>query len=122
MANAAGWESAQSPGKWQAITRTFRHGDPQHWWVLSMVAEPYGPNQAERAVVATTDPETLPDLTTWYLVTNLPASALEQERPQPWSLAALEEVIRLYGLRKSGRAKLQASQACLGLGAVSSTK
>jgi DDE superfamily endonuclease len=98
VANAAGWENAQSPGKWKAITRTFRHGDPQHWWVLEIVAGPYGPNQVERAVVATTDPETLPDLTTWYLVTNLPASA--QEQPQVLSLAALEEVIRLYGLRQ----------------------
>lgn len=99
-ANAGGWESAQSPGRWKAITRTFRHGDPQHWWVLEIAAGPYGPDQVERAVVATTDPETLPDLTTWYLVTNLPASVLEQEESQWLSLAALEEVVRLYGLRQ----------------------
>lgn len=100
VANAAGWESVQSPGKWKALTRTFRHSDPQHWWVLEIVAGPYGPDQAERAVVATTDPETLPDLTTWYLVTNLPASVLEQGNSQPLSLAVLGEVIRLYGLRQ----------------------
>src|SRR6266568_6135803 len=99
VANAAGWESAQSPGKWRAITRTFRNGDQQQWWVLEIVAGPYGPDQAERAVVATTDPLTLPDLTTWYLVTNLPA-ALEQGESQPLSTASLEEVVRLYGLRQ----------------------
>ena len=64
VANAAGWESVQSPGKWRAITRTFRNGDREQWWVLEIVAGPYGPDQAERAVVATTDPLTLPDLIT----------------------------------------------------------
>src|SRR5205814_10469757 len=68
VAKVAGWESAQSPGQCRAITRTFRHGDQQQWWVLEVVAGPYGPNQVERAVIATTDPLTLPDLTTWYLV------------------------------------------------------
>lgn len=94
-AKAAGWESAQSPGQWRAITRTFRNGDQQQWWVLEVVAGPYGPDQAERAVIATTDPLILPDLTTWYLVVTLPASVLEQERSQPMSLASLEEVVRL---------------------------
>ena len=63
------------------------------------MAGPYGPDKTERAVVATTDPQTLPDLTTWYLVTNLPAPSacpLTQHRFAP---ASLEEVIRLYGLR-----------------------
>ena len=41
-----------------------------------------------RAVVVTTDPATLPDHTTWYLATNLPARD-----------ADLAEVVRLYGLR-----------------------
>jgi hypothetical protein len=100
VAKAAGWESAQSSGKWRAITRTFRHQDSQQWWVLEIVAGPYGPDQAERAVIATTDPGTLPDLTTWYLVVSLPASLLEQERSQTLSSTALEEVIRLYGLRQ----------------------
>jgi len=100
VANAAGWESEESPGKWRSITRAFRHGDQQQWWVLEIVAGSYGPNQTERAVVATTDPLTLPDLTTCYLVTNLPASALEQGNSQPLSGGALEEVVWLYGLRQ----------------------
>ncbi len=49
----------------------------------------------ERAVIATTDLETLPDATTWYLelhIRQVPTRALCPE-------ACLEEVIRLYGLR-----------------------
>jgi hypothetical protein len=56
-------------------------------------------DKTERAVVATTDPQTLPDLTTWYLVTNLPAPTTYSATPQPFTAANLEEVIRLYGLR-----------------------
>jgi hypothetical protein len=40
-----------------------------------------------RSVVVTTDPASLPALTTWYLITNLPAPA------------RLAELVRLYGLR-----------------------
>src|SRR5713226_7580611 len=99
VAHEAGWESAKHPGKWVPVTRTFRDGSTQQWWVLEIMAGPYGPDKTERAVVATTDPKTLPDLSTWYLVTNLPAPT---ERPGPEVLfppASLEEVIRLYGLR-----------------------
>ncbi len=99
VAHEAGWESTERPGQWGRITRTFRDGSTQDWWVLEMVAGPYGPDKTERAIVATTDPESLPDLSTWYLVTNLPAPP---ERSGPEALfppASLEEVIRLYGLR-----------------------
>ncbi len=99
VAHEAGWVNAQQPGKWLQISRTFRDGSHQDWWVLEIVAGPYGPDKTERAIVATTDPQTLPDLSTWYLVTNLPAPT---ERPGPeasFPPASLEEVIRLYGLR-----------------------
>jgi len=96
VAHEAGWESAERPGKWVRIIRTFRDGSTQEWWAVEIVAGPYGPAKTERAVVATTDPESLPDLTTWYLVTNLPASS---GTDSPWPAAGLEEVIRLYGLR-----------------------
>jgi hypothetical protein len=99
VAHEAGWQSAKHPGKWVPITRTFRDGSTQQWWALEIVAGPYGPNKTERAVVATTDPQTLPDLTTWYLVTNLPAPTERPATPQPFAPASLEEVIRLYGLR-----------------------
>lgn len=100
VAHEAGWESATSPGKWRPISRTFRDGSTQEWWVLEIVAGPYGPDKTERAIVATTDPETLPDQTTWYLVTNLPTPTEHPISPLPFPPASLEEVIRLYGLRQ----------------------
>jgi hypothetical protein len=48
------------------------------------------------------DAETLPDLSTCYLVTNLPAPAQQQATLALFAQASLEEVIRLYGLGKSG--------------------
>ena len=100
VALEAGWQSAEQPGKWQRVTRTFRDGSTQDWWALEIIAGPYGPSKTQRAVVATTDPETLPDLTTWYLVTNLPAPTQPLGGSLPFPLASLEEVIRLYGLRQ----------------------
>jgi hypothetical protein len=99
VAYEAGWESADHPGKWVPITRTFRDGSSQQWWVLEIEAGPYGPDKTERAVVATTDPQTLPDLTTWYLVTNLPAPTETSITEPLFPPASLTEVIRLYGLR-----------------------
>jgi hypothetical protein len=43
-----------------------------------VITGPYGPHKPERVVIATTDPQTLPDFTTFYLVTNLPAPESEQ--------------------------------------------
>jgi hypothetical protein len=57
------------------------------------------PTKKERAIVVSTDPLTLPDETTWYLVTNLPAPSECSERETPFAPASLEEVLRLYGLR-----------------------
>jgi hypothetical protein len=99
VAHEAGWESATCPSKWVAITRSFRNGSTQQWWALEIVAGPYGPDKTERTVVATTDPQTLPDLTTWYLVTNLPALTKRSPAEQQFAPASLEEVIGLYGLR-----------------------
>jgi hypothetical protein len=99
VAHEAGWVSAEQPGKWVHMTRTFRDGSSQDWWVVEIVAGPYGPDKTERAIVATTDPESLPDLSTWYLVTNLPAPTERLGSEPPFPPASLEEVIRLYGLR-----------------------
>src|SRR5436305_8445494 len=99
VAHEAGWGSAEHPGKWVRITRTFRDGSTQDWWVLEIVAGPYGSDKTERALVASTDPLTLPDATTWYLVTNLPAPFESPERDTSFAPASLEEVLRLYGLR-----------------------
>jgi SRSO17 transposase len=99
VAHEAGWGSVEQPGKWVRVTRTFRDGSTQDWWVVEIVAGPYGPDKTERAIVATTEPESLPDLSTWYLVTNLPAPTERPGPEPPFPPADLEEVIRLYGLR-----------------------
>src|SRR5205807_7530324 len=99
VAQAAGWKSADQPGQWVKVERTFRDGSKQTWWALEVQAGPYGPERTERAVIATTDPVTLPDISTWYLVTNLPAPGSLAAKQSTLVAASLEEVIRLYGLR-----------------------
>ncbi len=97
-AQAAGWRDAARPGAWVRVVRTFRDGHAETWWALEVVAGPYGPAPRLRAVVATTDPATLPDHQTWYLATNLPTpGAPPGDAPPP--PADLAEVVRLYGLR-----------------------
>jgi hypothetical protein len=98
-AQAAGWQRAERPGRWVKVTRTFRDGSARDWWALEVVTGPYGPTKPERVVIATTDPVTLPDLTTFYLVTNLPAPGSPRAEVSQLALASLEEVVRLYGLR-----------------------
>jgi hypothetical protein len=90
---------SSSRGSRVSITRTGRSGSTQDWWALEIVAGPYGQDKVERAVVATTDPLTLPDSTTWYLVTNLPARSRRPITQQHFAAASLQEGIRLYGLR-----------------------
>jgi hypothetical protein len=98
-AHAAGWKSPERAGKWVKVTRTFRDGSSQDWWALEVVTGPYGPDKQERVVIATTDPVTLPDLTTFYLATNLPAPGSQRAADSELAAASLEEVVRLYGLR-----------------------
>jgi hypothetical protein len=96
VAETAAWEDADAPGEWTPVSRMFRDGHTETWWALEVVAGPYGLTKPTRAVVATTDPATLPTLSTWYLVTNLPAPQ-PQETLHP--AADLAEIVRLYGLR-----------------------
>jgi DDE superfamily endonuclease len=97
-ADAAAWADADHPGDWTAVQRTFRDGHGETWWALEVIAGPYGPAKPTRAVVATTDPATLPTLSTWYLVTNLPAPQ-PQPRDTIHPAADLAEIVRLSGLR-----------------------
>ncbi len=87
-AELAEWRGDDAPGAWVAVERRFRDGHAESWWALEVEAGPYGPARGLRAVVATTDPATLPDHTTWYLATNLPPGDADRA-----------EVVRLYGLR-----------------------
>jgi len=98
-AEAAHWKSPQRPGKWKRLTRTFHDGSRQTWWALEVHTGPYGPDRPERAVIATTDPRTLPDMSTFYLVTNLPAPESARAQTSALAAASLEEVVHWYGLR-----------------------
>lgn len=98
VARLAPWQR-QAPGAWQKVTRRFRDGHQEAWWVLEGAAGPYGPTKGQRLVIVTTDPLTLPELNTWYLVTNLPTPEQEQVRNHSLPAASLAEVVRLYGLR-----------------------
>ncbi|CAA9353501.1 MAG: Mobile element protein, partial [uncultured Gemmatimonadaceae bacterium] len=77
-----------TPADWVKVVRRFRDGHTETWWAAELRVAGYGPDRATRAVLATTDRDTLPALSTWYLTTNL--SAVD---------APLAEVVRLYGLR-----------------------
>jgi len=63
------------------------------------LAGPYGPAKLHRAVVVTTDPTTLPEMSTWYLISNLPVPDSERAKTAGIRAASLEEIVRLYGLR-----------------------
>ena len=91
--------SPEAPGTWQKIDRRFRDGHQETWWALEAAAGPYGPEKGQRLVVVSTDPEHLPELTTWYLLTNLPLPGSPQADKRPLPPADLAEVVRLYGLR-----------------------
>ncbi|MEE9146568.1 MAG: IS701 family transposase [Candidatus Tectomicrobia bacterium] len=97
-AQAAPW-SEDEPGRWQAMVRQFRDGHQEAWWALEAACGPYGPEKPQRLVIVTTDPATLPELTTWYLVTNLPMPGSSRAAQSDLAAAALAEVVRLYGLR-----------------------
>jgi hypothetical protein len=70
---------------WREVIRRFRDGHTERWWAAELTLFGYGPGRPVRAVCATTDRRVLPDLSTWYLTTNLPAP--------------LAEIVRIYGLR-----------------------
>jgi SRSO17 transposase len=83
-ARELGWGGPARPEAWRRVTRRFADARLGGW----------GPDRHHRLVVATTDPATLPKLTTWYLLTNLarPASRRAQQ-------AQLAEIVGAYGLR-----------------------
>jgi SRSO17 transposase len=92
---------ADHPGAWTAVVRRFHDGHEETWWAVDLRLGSYAPEYPTRLVVATSDPRTLPDASTWYLVTNLPVPGTTRATEHPELPAAdLEEVARLYGLRQ----------------------
>jgi hypothetical protein len=73
---------------------------------------PYGRGKAVRLVIATTEPATLPEATTWYLVTNLPASGVTSANSHV--PAEVTDVLRLYGLRQWIEQSYKQVKQCLG--------
>lgn len=98
VARSVPWQE-EKPGEWHKLTRHFRDGHEESWWLLEGEAGPYGVEKAQRLVIATTDPASLPELTTWYLVTNLPAPNSTRAEQSNLAAATPSEVVRLYGLR-----------------------
>jgi hypothetical protein len=98
-AQALRWDSPAAPGDWTRVVRRFRDGHEEVWWAAEATLGPWGPDGRHRLVVATTDPATLPALSTWYLLTNLPRPDSPCAAASPLAPADLAEVVRLYGLR-----------------------
>jgi hypothetical protein len=99
FSTVSSWGGPQEPGDWVRLERSFRDGRVEQWWALEAQGGPYGPESSERLVVITTDPATLPDRSTSYLLSNLPAPDSEQAQRTQHSVADLAEVARLYALR-----------------------
>ena len=99
VSTVSSWGGPEQPGDWVGLERSFRDGRVQQWWALEAEGGPYGPERSERLVVVTTDPATLPERSTSYLVSNLPAPGCERAQKSQHSVADLAEVARLYALR-----------------------
>jgi hypothetical protein len=95
-------QDARHPGAWTAVTRRFHDGHEETWWAVDLqLGGSYGPERSSRLVVATSDPRTLPQASTWYLITTLPLPGTTRAAEHPrLPVADLTEVVRLYGLRQ----------------------
>ena len=93
------WNGPDDPGDWSPVVRRFRDGHEEVWWAADLRYGPYGPDRTRRVVAATTDPATLPPLTTWYLASTLPHPGAPHADEAPFAPADLAEIVRLYGLR-----------------------
>jgi hypothetical protein len=98
-AQALPFNGPEEPGEWVWVERRFRDGHTEIWWAAELTLGGYGPDKPTRLVAATTDPSTLPEVSTWYLATNLPRPGAPQAEEWPVAPAELAEVVRLYGLR-----------------------
>src|ERR687897_1015985 len=87
-AEGMGWNSKEQPGAWKPIVRTFKDGHREGWWALEVTTLiNYGPEETVRLVAVSTDPQTLPANSSWYLVTNLPVPGYAQAIESPFEEA-----------------------------------
>jgi len=96
---ASPWHAEDDPGQWVALERSFRDGRTEEWWALEAEGGPYGTQGPERLVVVSTDPQSLPEHSTSYLLTSLPTPNSERAETSQHPAANLAEVLRLYTLR-----------------------
>jgi SRSO17 transposase len=93
------WGDPEHPGQWSPVTRAFRDGHTETWWATDVPIGGYRIYGPVRLVVVSTDPATLPKLSTWYLVTNLAHPGLPAAATSPFPPASYAEITGLYGLR-----------------------
>jgi DDE superfamily endonuclease len=74
-ARGVSWGRPDDPAGWSPVQRRFRDGHTETWWTIDAQRGWWGPDGHTRLVVATTDPQTLPDKGNWYLATKLPGPA-----------------------------------------------
>ena len=95
------WDGPEHPGDWEPIVRTFKDGHTEKWWAVEVTTlVGYSPEESVRLVAVSTDPQTLPTNSSWYLMTNLPAPDSRRAQQSPFEAAELCEVVRIYGLRQ----------------------
>jgi hypothetical protein len=95
------WNGPKDPGDWEPIVRTFKDGHTEKWWAVEVsTLIGYGPQESIRLVAVSTDPQTLPANSSWYLMTNLPVPGSQRAQRSPFEAADLCEVVRIYGLRQ----------------------
>jgi DDE superfamily endonuclease len=98
-ARALRWTGPEDPGDWTPVVRRFRDGHTAAWWAADVRLAGWGPDRPTRLVVASSDPATLPERTTWYLATNLRCPGSARTAGNPYPPADLAEIVRIYGMR-----------------------
>jgi len=93
------FHSPEHPGQWTPVDRTFRDGHHETWWATDVPVGAFRIYGPLRLVVLTTDPGSLPGLSTWYLATNLAHPDLPAADTSPFPPADYSEIADLYGLR-----------------------
>lgn len=93
------WDGPEHPGRWTPVERVFRDGHTETWWATDVSIGDYRIDGPLRLVVVTTDPAALPDVSTWYLATNLAHPGSPAAATSPFPPATYTDIAYLYGLR-----------------------